>query len=171
VERDSTIFSTNSDDDTVVFPATVMFPPTETFPLIPVPPATMRVPDPESVLITPRTFSVFPIKRSPDADAADDDCAGRWTAAVVSSGYIDNGRIQRSGHADPARNDECPVRHRRRVRGVCHPRDSSDVGASVHEQITAYSCSAVDDERPGSAALCYVSGCVQPSVKIDVPEV
>jgi hypothetical protein len=41
VERDSTIFSTNSDDDTVVFPATVMFPPTETFPLIPVPPATM----------------------------------------------------------------------------------------------------------------------------------
>jgi hypothetical protein len=39
-------FSTNSDDDTVVFPATVMFPPTETFPLIPVPPATMRVPTP-----------------------------------------------------------------------------------------------------------------------------
>jgi hypothetical protein len=72
--------------------------------------------------------------------------------------------------ADPARNDECPVRHRRRVRGVCHPRDSSDVGASVHEQITAYSCSAVDDERPGSAACAfYVSGCVQPSVKIDVP--
>jgi hypothetical protein len=113
---------------------------------------------------------VFPIKRSPDADAAVDDCAGRWTAAVVSSGYIDNGRIQRSGHADPARNDECPVRHRRESVVFVTRAIPATLALPSTNRLPLI---PVPPWTTSDFAACafYVSGCVQPSVKIDVPEV
>jgi hypothetical protein len=93
----------------------------------------------------------------------------RTTAAVVSSGYIDNGRIQRSGHADPARNDECPL-------------DTADESVVFVTRAIPATLALPSTNRlplipvppwttsdPVPLLVLYVSGCVQPPSKLMFP--